>query len=75
MIDTCIFETNDYHDETAYKNIINMVNYFISQNNVNRDDILEYRTKNWISSDGDHHYKVTISIWINKGDMMTYGQI
>ena len=68
MIDTCIFETNDYLDEIAYKNIINMVNHFISQNNVNRDDIIEYRTKNWISSDGSNYYKVTISIWINKGD-------
>lgn len=60
MIKTEIFSSKD-----DFHNVLNMVNNLIKKNNIQKEDILEYRTKYYQDNEGDYFFEVVISYWIN----------
>lgn len=65
MINTEIFESSNYSNYIAFDNVLKMINDFINENNIKRQNIVEYKTENYLKEEF-WNYKVTISYWFNK---------
>lgn len=66
MINTEIYEMENYNNYTCFDGVLKLVNDLIKEKKIKKSDIIEYRTKNW-SEDKDgqpiYHYRVVISWW------------
>lgn len=62
MINTEIFIYESVNNYTCFDEVLKDVNKFIKENNINKDDIIEYRTDNWEENE-KWHYKVILSYW------------
>ena len=64
MINTEIFEWESVNNYTCFEEVLKLVNDLIEKNNINKSDIIEYRTENWTNKETQiYYYRVTISWW------------
>ena len=66
MIRTEIFESSSQNYHTCFENALIDVNNLIEKEGLKKEDILEYRTKEWVSGSGFdcyYHVKIIISYW------------
>lgn len=66
MIKTEIFHHDSRNNYNCFDVVLGLVNELIEKEHIKKDDLLEYRTENWETSENGEdfwHYRVTISWW------------
>lgn len=69
VIRTKIFTESDESNFDCMDKMKNMINSLIKDNGIKKDDILEYRTKNWCSYEPYatiYYIEVVISWWVEE---------
>lgn len=66
MINTEIFTCLNSNNYVCFEEILKYVNDLIFHKNIKKEDILEYRTRNWYNDvTGNWYVTATISWWEN----------
>lgn len=68
MIKTEIYTHESWSNYDCFDEVLKYVNILIKKEHIKRSDILEYRTKNWSTTEKNDvrwHYEVTISYWVD----------
>lgn len=66
MIDTEIYEIENYNNYNCFDEGLKIVNDLIKEKEIEKSDIVEYRTENWAEDKNGvpyYHYKIVISWW------------
>lgn len=63
MINTEIFTHESVNNYDCFDDVLKMVNDFISENGIQKSDIIEYRTENHLQKNDKYFYSALISYW------------